>query len=79
MQVIPEEALAAIRMPRFEDGCINLQELYATRRVGGQRDHGCRGRPDVRGAEEQQERLPEEEAQDLRGASRADGPEAKER
>ena len=27
MEIIPEEALAASRMPRFEDGAINLQEL----------------------------------------------------
>lgn len=27
MEIIPEEALAASRMPRFEDGTINLQEL----------------------------------------------------
>ena len=27
MEIISEAAMAAMRMPRFEDGCINLQEL----------------------------------------------------
>lgn len=27
MEIISEQALAAMRMPGFEDGCINLQEL----------------------------------------------------